>query len=234
MAAASEETKPAELAPAAEAPASEPAAGGSDGPPEAPPAKRVRTDAEGVEGAAGAAATAATVVAAEGGEAQADTTVLGTDDKDNVKSGAVQLGYKEFSDAIDMFTFFYDLLHRWTVNQNINEYEHHALVDLISKGHYDPASKIGAGIKAFQVRDHPEHLSRCYFILRSDGSVDDFSFRKCVDKLMPLPSDYMPKPHGRREGGRGGNRGRGRFGGGGGGGYRGRGRGGGGRRGGRR
>lgn len=101
------------------------------------------------------------------------------------------------------------------------------LLDLLKKGHPEPAKKIGDGIEAFQVRYHPTWKSRCFFLVRVDGTTDEFSFRKCVDNILPLP-DHM-KAHsapdnafdskngghqrGHRGGGRRGGRGNGRRGG---------------------
>lgn len=92
------------------------------------------------------------------------------------------------------------------------------LLNLLQKGHLEPEKKIGDGISAFQVRIHPEYKSRCFFLIRNDDSVDDFSFRKCVDHILPLPENMQLKPDvnkalgGRNGGGRGGRgwRGRGR------------------------
>lgn len=99
------------------------------------------------------------------------------------------------------------------------------LLDLLKKGHTEPDKKIGEGIHAFQVRYHPMWKSRCFFLIRKDESSDDFSFRKCVDHILPLPEDMKTKfdsnkgfnggrkGHGGgrgRGGGRGGGRGRGR------------------------
>jgi hypothetical protein len=97
------------------------------------------------------------------------------------------------------------------------------LLELLRNGHSEPDKKIGVGICAFQVRDHPRYNSRCYFLIREDDSVDDFSFRKCVDHISPLPEGMQLKPEvnkrlgggggkhhgGRGRGGRGGGRGRG-------------------------
>uniref|UniRef100_A0A0A8XQV3 Uncharacterized protein n=1 Tax=Arundo donax TaxID=35708 RepID=A0A0A8XQV3_ARUDO len=91
------------------------------------------------------------------------------------------------------------------------------LEDLLKKGHAEPAKKIGAGIEAFEIRNHPVWQSRCFFVRRVDGSVDDFSFRKCVDNILPLPEDMKIGKgkksgghHRGRGGGRGGSRGGGR------------------------
>lgn len=114
------------------------------------------------------------------------------------------------------------------------------LLELIKQGN---PQKEGVGITSFQVRCHPEWESRCYYLIRSDGSTDDFSYRKCVDKLMPLPESLFKsngeldlqklfpgqkaKQHNNQNGGRGGRGGRGGDGGGRGGrGYGGRGSGG--------
>lgn len=93
------------------------------------------------------------------------------------------------------------------------------LLDLLQKGHQEPERKIGNGISAFQIQYHPQYKSRCFFLIRNDESVDDFSFRKCVDNILPLPenmqikSDVIKTFGGRNGGGRGGRggwRGRGR------------------------
>ena len=90
------------------------------------------------------------------------------------------------------------------------------LLELVKKGHTDPDEKIGVGIRNFQVRKHPRWQSRCFFLIREDESVDDFSFRKCVDHILPLPEEMQVKPEvdkqlgkGKRRGGRPGGRGRG-------------------------
>ncbi|MFS7899781.1 hypothetical protein Hanom_Chr00s078083g01792231 [Helianthus anomalus] len=104
-------------------------------------------------------------------------------------------------------------------------YEHAMLLDLLKKGHLEAEKKIGAGIKTFQVRYHPQWKSRCFFLVREDESADDFSFRKCVDHILPLPENMtvkydFNKESGGGRGGRGGGRSGGR------GNWRGRGRGG--------
>lgn len=92
------------------------------------------------------------------------------------------------------------------------------LLELLKNGHLEPDKKIGSGIRAFQVRYHPKFRSRCFFLLREDDSVDDFSFRKCVDHILPLPENMQVKhdvnkalggAHGGKAGGGGGRGGRG-------------------------
>ncbi|URE11680.1 hypothetical protein MUK42_19737 [Musa troglodytarum] len=120
-----------------------------------------------------------------------------------------------------MFEYFLKLLRTWAPDLDVNK------LDLLKKGHPDPDKKIGAGIEAFQVRYHPTFKSRCFFLVRADGSSDDFSFRKCVDMMLPMPDhlkaqstsdygrvfDHERGSHPRRGVGRGGGRGDGKRGG---------------------
>ncbi|TMW97355.1 hypothetical protein EJD97_005721 [Solanum chilense] len=121
----------------------------------------------------------------------------------------VSVGSKSFVSSVEMFNYFYKLLHSWSVNLNLNKYEHMILLDLLKKGHSESERKIGSGVRAFQIRFHPQYKSRCFFLVRDDDTVDDFSFRKCVDQIQPLPANMQTKHHA-NGGGRGGGYGRGR------------------------
>ncbi|XP_062210148.1 protein EMBRYO DEFECTIVE 514-like [Phragmites australis] len=162
--------------------------------------------------------------AVEGGEAAAakKPRVEGDakEEKDREEGKAVKLGPKEFASAVEMFDYFFALLHSWAPQLDFNKYEHMVLEDLVKKGHAEPSKKIGPGVEAFEIRNHPVWQSRCFFVRRVDGSSDDFSFRKCVDNILPLPEDMKigngkkssghHKGGGGRGGGRGGWRGGGR------------------------
>lgn len=67
------------------------------------------------------------------------------------------------------------------------------LLELLKKGHEEPDKKIDKGIKGFQVRIHPVWKSKCFFVIKDDDTFDDFSFRKSVDHILPLP-DEMKQP----------------------------------------
>ena len=45
---------------------------------------------------------------------------------------------------------------------------------------------MGSGVRAIQIKRHPEMDSTCYFVLRSDGTQEDFSYRKCIARLVRL------------------------------------------------
>ncbi|KAF6148280.1 hypothetical protein GIB67_012055 [Kingdonia uniflora] len=131
---------------------------------------------------------------------------------------SANLGPKKFSSAVEMFDYFYKFLHYWPTNVDINKYELTVFLDLVKKGCPEPEKKVGGGIRSFQVRHHPVWKSRCFFLVRKDDSVDDFSFRKCVDNILSLPEELKIKPDANKAlGGRGGgarvgksSRGRGR------------------------
>ena len=55
----------------------------------------------------------------------------------------------------------------------------------LRRAHPEAEKKIGAGVKTFQIRNHPEHDTRCYMVMRVDGTCEDFSYRKCVEILFP-------------------------------------------------
>ncbi|XP_073317855.1 uncharacterized protein [Primulina huaijiensis] len=124
---------------------------------------------------------------------------------------AASVGMKTFGSSVEMFDYFYKLLHTWPANIDLNKYEHIMVLELLKKGHLEAERKIGCGIKGLQVRFHPQFKSRCFFLIRDDESVDDFSFRKCVDRILPLP-DNMQIKHDANKAlrGKGGGFGRGR------------------------
>ncbi|KAL9249144.1 EMBRYO DEFECTIVE 514-like protein [Drosera capensis] len=118
----------------------------------------------------------------------------GEEEEEKAEEGPVKLGPKSFGSSVEMFDYFYGLLHHWPPNVDVNKYEHMALLDLIRKGHSEPDKKVGVGIQAFQIRNHPVWKSRCFFLVRTDETYDDFSFRKCVDHILPLPENMKIKP----------------------------------------
>ncbi|CAN0841500.1 DNA-directed RNA polymerase IV subunit 1 [Linum grandiflorum] len=47
--------------------------------------------------------------------------------------------------------------------------------------------KIGEGAEHFKVMNHPKHEgSRCFSVVRSDGTVEDFSYHKCILAALDL------------------------------------------------
>ncbi|XP_047155929.1 protein EMBRYO DEFECTIVE 514 [Vigna umbellata] len=122
----------------------------------------------------------------------------GEDEEEKKPSVPVKLGYISFASSVEMFDYFNNLLHTWPPYLNLNQYEHTMLLELLKNGHTEPDEKIGGRIRVFQVRNHSRWKSRCFFLIRDDESVDDFSFRKCVDHILPLPVEMQVKPDANR------------------------------------
>ena len=119
---------------------------------------------------------------------------------------AVKLGPKTFASPEEMIKYFSWILNNMTVNQDMNDYEF-MVVDECLRRHPDADKKIGAGVKTFQIRNHPEHDTRCYMVVRTDGSCEDFSYRKCVEVLFPGFTNAVRSGGGGGRGGRGSGRG---------------------------
>lgn len=50
--------------------------------------------------------------------------------------------------------------------------------------HHDKAEEKLKGAKDFTVGLHPEfQQTRCFFVVKEDGSREDFSFHKCLSSL---------------------------------------------------
>ena len=165
----------------------------------------------------------------------------------------VKIGYKTFDSGSAAAKYFYTLINSVTQGQELNEYEFHNVVELLKLGHPEAARKLqgfssssspspaGAAaaaaappsVRAVVVRPHASEGSPCFHLVRTDGSVEDFSTKKCVCALFPAYAAQQaakpPRPAandnggkrgggGGRHGGGGGQRSGGRGGGGGGGG----------------
>ncbi|MCO5575339.1 hypothetical protein L7F22_029139 [Adiantum nelumboides] len=105
----------------------------------------------------------------------------------------VSIGPRRFTSSRDMLHFFNQLLNGWPLNLDINKYEHMMLEDLLKKGHPHFFEKAGTGIKAFQVKINKAFDSRCFYVVTKDGSMNDFSYRKCVDSIISLPKNLKSK-----------------------------------------
>lgn len=59
----------------------------------------------------------------------------------------------------------------------------HQLLELLK--HHDKAEEKLKDVKDFTVGLHPEYKqTRCFFVVKNDGSKEDFSFHKCLNRLV--------------------------------------------------
>lgn len=54
------------------------------------------------------------------------------------------------------------------------------LQNYILKTHWDIVRKVGCGIDHFILDKSPDHHSKCFYIVRKDGSIIDFSFHESI------------------------------------------------------
>jgi hypothetical protein len=73
---------------------------------------------------------------------------------------------------------FRQMLYRHEIGEEIPEPDHSELRWLLAK-HSDCSEKVGVGVKSFSVR-WAEFGTRCFEVVRIDGSRIDFSFRWCL------------------------------------------------------
>ena len=103
------------------------------------------------------------------------------------KARSIDLGTRFFAKAGDARTFFSDMLQKYTIGDRLSK-EDEADLHALLKRHDEKNDKIGAGISYFCVSSSPEPYTnqRCFWIVRTDGSKEDFSYQHCLEKK---PSD---------------------------------------------
>jgi hypothetical protein len=92
---------------------------------------------------------------------------------------AIAIGRMTFDSKADASRFFKAMLNSYRLLDRVVEHDDEMLRALF-KRHPDYAAKLRGGkISHFEV--HPfVHGSRCFFLVRTDGSRTHFSFKKCI------------------------------------------------------
>ncbi|CAE7675532.1 NRPE1 [Symbiodinium sp. CCMP2592] len=78
-----------------------------------------------------------------------------------------------------------DILHGATVGEDIPSGDDLQVVKDLLNYHPDAKRKIGGGLRSIKVdfAPPPNHKHRCFWVVRVDGSQEDFSARKCRDAI---------------------------------------------------
>ena len=80
----------------------------------------------------------------------------------------------------------HDVLYSTPVGMRLIGDEHAIVLDLL-QGHPDATRKIGCGVEAIEIRPNPRYpKERTFYLIRVDGSEDDFSYLKCLRAPKPL------------------------------------------------
>jgi hypothetical protein len=85
---------------------------------------------------------------------------------------------RRFARKGDAHDFFRAILNRYDLGQRVNDADTADLLALL-KHHTEYPVKIGAGVSYLEVASNVHH-TRSFWIVRVDGSRDDFSYQHCI------------------------------------------------------
>jgi hypothetical protein len=95
----------------------------------------------------------------------------------------VQVGALHFASKGEAAEHFREMLYRYEIGERIGEPDGTELEWLLER-HSEAADKIEIGVDHFSVRE-AIFGTRCFEVVRRDGSTTDFSFKNCVDGKAP-------------------------------------------------
>lgn len=94
------------------------------------------------------------------------------------RSKPIILGHLSFPRQGDALAYFKELLARTQTGTQLTGSDYRDVEALLS-GHPRAQDKIGTGI-AQLVLDDAELVGKCFHVIRTDGSRDNFSYKKCI------------------------------------------------------
>jgi Protein of unknown function (DUF3223) len=102
------------------------------------------------------------------------------------KRRSIQIDTRLFEKAGDGTKFFSDMLNRYSIGAIVSPIDSLDLTALLRR-HDEITEKVGVGIDHFDVAAAPDgHDGKCFWVVRTDGSRIDFSFKHCLE---PKPFD---------------------------------------------
>jgi hypothetical protein len=105
------------------------------------------------------------------------------------RSRSITLSTRTFDKAGDATSFFKEILNRYAIGETVSAADALDLAALVDR-HDERVEKIGAGISGFEVNnppaDAPPYSTRCFWIIRADGTKIDISYKHCLE---PKPYD---------------------------------------------
>lgn len=94
------------------------------------------------------------------------------------KKNPITLGHLHFEKQGDALAYFKDVLNRYSPGDTIAPSDY-ADAEALLSGHPRAQEKIGDSIASLVV-DHDQEGGQCFHVVRSDGSKENFSYRKCI------------------------------------------------------
>lgn len=77
-----------------------------------------------------------------------------------------------------------EILYAYPVGAKVNDEDSAFLLEMLHN-HPKAIEKIGCGIEAFEVRQETS-ISRCLYLVRIDGTAENFGYKKCLNPPTPL------------------------------------------------
>ena len=100
------------------------------------------------------------------------------------KARTIKTDTRLFEKAGDATAFFSKMLGGYKVGQIVSDTDALDLKALL-KRHDEYTDKVGVGIDHFEVAVPPEeYKGQCFWIIRTDGSREAFSFKHCLEKKV--------------------------------------------------
>jgi len=93
----------------------------------------------------------------------------------------IRIDTRTFHKAGDGTLFFREMLNRYGLVDRVDASDSVELSALF-KRHDEYSEKVGVGVDHYKVDSAPDHNTKCFWIVRTDGSEIDFSFGHCLEK----------------------------------------------------
>ena len=91
---------------------------------------------------------------------------------------SISFGSLVFERKLDAEAYLKTMLNKYDVGDRVSAHDAEILRAALAL-HPDAAAKIGCGVNSFSVRS-ADYGTKCFWINRSDGSTEKFSFRACI------------------------------------------------------
>lgn len=108
-------------------------------------------------------------------------------DKNKNKSNneeKIELNGRTFTPK-ELTTHLSKLLHEAPLNEPLEEIDVQLILHILEKYHPTGVEKIKDGVKTVVPKTHSQFQSRCFVLIRNDGTEEDFSLKKCLATLFP-------------------------------------------------
>lgn len=100
------------------------------------------------------------------------------------KARRISLQTRTFEKAGDATSFFKEMLNRYPIGASVTT-EDAADLEALLERHDERDEKVGSGIAGFEVdlppADAPPYSSRCFWVVRTDGTKIDMSYKHCLE-----------------------------------------------------